>query len=122
MTELYVWIALLALVFVIWIRDEMKHAPTQKDDREPAPPPQPSASEHDYSKDEEFCRKHPCDYMEPYIKPDGSLTYLCTNEGAWKLWGVEAKILQHLNDGGLEQCARCGGLPCKGFRKGGGKI
>ena len=71
----------------------------------------------DYSKDEEFCRENPCDYMEPYRKPDGSLTYLCANRGLWKRLGVEAEILQNLNDGGMEQCARSAGLPCKGGRK-----
>ena len=132
MSGYWVWIGLAVLIFIIWMRDEMSHAPMQKEDHisppEPShddfpetdvsmPPQQPRVTEHDYSKDEEFCRKHPCDYMEPYRKPDGSLTYLCTNEVAWKRWGVEKEILQNLNDGVKEQCARCAGLPCIGQRK-----
>ena len=132
MTGLLPWIVLISLILVLWLRDEVRIAPTKKDAPLP-PPPSPDdfpeedvsmpplqtrVTEHDYSKDNEFCQKHPCDFMKPHRLPNGTLTYLCTNEEAWERWGIKEKVLESLNEGCLQQCARCGGLPCLGQRKG----
>lgn len=131
-------IILLALGFLLWMRDEMKHAPTQKDDHFPLPkpkdgcrvseevyescgislPPGVSLPDKDYTKDDEFSKKYPCDYMKPHHLPRGTLTYICTNEEAWKRWGILDVVLADLNAGSKPLCARCAGLPCKGQRKG----
>lgn len=130
------------LIVVLWLRDERKKAPTKED--VPIVPmnyaPGKSSEYHvpttrketdellsacgivpgfskDYTKDEEFCKKHPCDYMVPYRFPNGTLTYKCTNEAMWERFGIRKKILQNLNEGCFEQCARCSGLACYGERK-----
>ena len=170
MNSLYPVLILLLLGFILWMRDEMKKAPTKKDDHRPldplfpgsmppcpeynpeyeealrnAPklmeemgfpkgnakeiadeirnlpdmtmPPGVSMPDKDYTKDEEFCKKHPCDFMKPYRLPSGTLTYLCTNEEAWERWGIKDEIFRNQNNGIKEVCARCAGLPCLGQRK-----
>ena len=138
MTSLFPILILLALGFLLWMRDEMKHAPTKKDESFPLPkpedgsrvseevnescgislPPGVSLPDKDYMKDEEFCKKYPCDYMSPHHLPRGTLTYICTNEAAWKRWGILEEVLREFNEGKKPLCARCAGLPCKGQRKG----
>ena len=68
----------------------------------------------DYSNDNEFCKRHPCDYMKPYRLPTGELTYRCTNANLWEMMGLKDIVLRNLNDGGYEQCVRCSGIPCRG--------
>ena len=78
------------------------------------------AFSHDYTKDVEFCRKHPCDFMKPHRFANGVLTYRCMNQNLWSRTGLEKEILQNLNEGcfeALEACARCFGVPCAGERK-----
>lgn len=137
MNSLYPVLILLLLGFILWMRDEMKESPKKRDDKFPLPkpedkegiadeirnlpdmslPPGVSMPDKDYTKDEEFCKKHPCDFMKPHRLLNGKSTYLCTNEEAWERWGVKEKVLESLNEGCLEQCARCAGLPCLGQRK-----
>jgi len=138
MSNIAPWLVLLVLIFVLWLRDEMKEAPTKKDDQFPLPqpedgtriadeirdlpdrkpPPGVSLPDWDYAKDEEFCKKYPCDFMKPYRLPSGTLTYICTNSDLWERWGIKEEILRNLNENIKEVCARCAGLPCKGQRKG----
>lgn len=137
MNSLFPVLILLLLGFILWMRDEMKESPKKRDDKFPLPkpeegnriadeirdipdrtmPPGVSMPDKDYTKDEEFCKKHPCDFMKPYRLPSGTLTYLCTNEDAWERWGVKDEILRNQNNGIKEVCARCAGLPCLGQRK-----
>lgn len=167
---LYPILILLFLGFILWMRDEMKKAPTKKDaphsldpllpdSMPPCPeydpeyeealrnapklmeemgfpkgnakeitdeirnlpdmtmPPGVSMPDKDYTKDEEFCKKHPCDFMKPYRLPSGTMVYLCTNVELWERCGIMERIHQDINEGGKELCARCAGLPCKGQRK-----
>ena len=131
---------LIGLGFILWMRDEMKHAPAKKD--EPSGPvelPKPEGGfrisdevcescglslppgvympDKDYTKDEEFCKKYPCDYMKPHRMSRGTLVFVCTNEEAWERWGILDEVLAELNEGARPMCARCAGLPCKGQRK-----
>ncbi len=93
------------------IADEIRNLPDM------SLPPGVSMPDKDYTKDKEFCKKHPCDFMKPHRLLNGKSTYLCTNEEAWERWGIKEKVLESLNEGCLEQCARCAGLPCLGQRK-----
>ena len=138
MNSLFPVLVLLFLGFILWMRDEMKESPKKRDDKFPLPkpeegnriadeirdipdrtmPPGVSMPDKDYTKDEEFCKKHPCDFMKPYRLPSGTMVYLCTNVELWKRCGIMERIHQDINEGGKELCARCAGLPCKGQRKG----
>ena len=133
------WCIVLALLLlVLWIRDEMRKAPTLRDDslnsqgytiENYVPKTRQETDEYlkacgiepgfskDYTKDEKFCQENPCDYMKPYRFPNGKLTYVCTNVGLWEGIGIKEKVLQGLNEGANEMCCRCCGLPCRGERK-----
>lgn len=71
----------------------------------------------DYTKDEEFCRQHPCDFMEPYLSRGGNVIYTCANSEMWERWGIKEEILKNLNEKSKPLCARCSGISCKGSRK-----
>lgn len=137
MNSLYPFLFLLLLGFILWMRDELKESPQKQDDKFPLPkpedkegiadeirnlpdmslPPGVSMPDKDYTKDEEFCKKYPCDYLKPHHLPRGTLTYICTNEEAWKRWGILEEVLREFNAGKKPLCARCAGLPCLGQRK-----
>lgn len=71
----------------------------------------------DYTEDNEFCKKYPCDFMVPVMLRSGRKTFKCTNVKMWKRWGIEDETMRDMNNGNIEQCARCDGIPCKGGHK-----
>ena len=124
------WIVLLLLLVVLWQRDKSRNTSGAKNRNEvlsaEASRGEPKEEELLVEEgnenpasflDEEFLRKHPCEFMHPYVLPNGKRTYVCTNREAWKRWGVEEEIDRNLNEGFREQCARCLGIPCRGERR-----
>lgn len=134
-------IILVLLLIGLWIRDELRKAPLKEEN--PIAPqgytPEGFMEEHvpvtreetdaflkafgiegniqDYTKDEEFCRKHPCDYMKPHRFPNGKLIYCCTDSNVWERCGITQDVLRDFNEHGIEMCARHLGIPCRGGSK-----
>ena len=130
-------IILLALGFILWMRDEMKHSPTKKDDPRPHPldpllpdsmPPCPEydpeyeealrnapklMEEMGFLKGKEIAdelRKLPDMSLPPGVSmPDRDYT---KDEEFSKKYPFA-----DLNAKAKPLCARCAGLPCKGQRR-----
>ena len=129
--------AILAIfLLIILIRDEAGNSSTKKSepvqrseertaerldslDNRPIEDTLPSTPFYgkDYTEDNEFCKKYPCDFMVPVMLRSGRKTFKCTNVKMWKRWGIEDETMRDMNNGNIEQCARCDGIPCKGGRK-----